>query len=137
MQFDAVRDVEVKIEPETTNLPLQDGVHLHSLLIGDRLIAGSPDGLDECPDTGRIFGSRAQFDAARDVDAPGLDLFYGGKPDAFNTTIGYFGPNDGDGESIGPGDPGYVGGRWKEDFDGDNTFHYFLCPLLGPGRDTP
>jgi len=37
----------------------------------------------------------------------------------------------------GPGDRGYVGGRWKEDFDGDGEFHYFLCPLLGPGRETP
>jgi hypothetical protein len=37
----------------------------------------------------------------------------------------------------GPGDPGYVGGRWKEDFDGDGEFHYFLCPLLGPGRENP
>jgi hypothetical protein len=27
-------------------------------------------------------------------------LFYGGKADAFNTTIGYFGPEDGDGEGI-------------------------------------
>jgi len=38
---------------------------------------------------------------------------------------------------FGPGDVGYVGGRWKEDFDGDGQFHYFLCPLLGPGRPTP
>ncbi len=29
-------------------------------------------------------------------------LFYGGLTDAFNTTIGYFGPTDGDGEG---GDP--------------------------------
>ena len=35
----------------------------------------------------------------------------------------------------GPGDPGYLGGRWKEDFDGDGEFHYFLCPLPGPGRE--
>lgn len=38
---------------------------------------------------------------------------------------------------FGPGDTGYVGGRWKEDFDGDGEFHYFLCPLLGPGRENP
>ena len=38
---------------------------------------------------------------------------------------------------FGPGDVGYVGGRWKEDFDGDGQFHYFLCPLLGPGRPNP
>ena len=38
---------------------------------------------------------------------------------------------------FGPGNVGYVGGRWKEDFDGDGQFHYFLCPLLGPGRTNP
>lgn len=41
----------------------------------------------------------------------------------------------------GPGDPGYLGGRWWVDAnpngymdDGDN---FFLCPLLPPGRETP
>ncbi len=42
---------------------------------------------------------------------------------------------------FGPGDPGYLGGRWWEDLDGDNVMdpddHYFLCPLLGPGRTSP
>ncbi len=38
---------------------------------------------------------------------------------------------------FGPGDPGYRGGRWMEDFDGDGEFHYFSCPLLGPGRENP
>lgn len=42
---------------------------------------------------------------------------------------------------FGPGDPGYLGGRWWEDTNGnglqDPTDHYFLCPLLGPGRPTP
>ena len=41
----------------------------------------------------------------------------------------------------GPGDAGYLGGRWWEDLNGngiqDPTDHYFLCPLLGPGRETP
>lgn len=42
---------------------------------------------------------------------------------------------------FGPGDPGYLGGRWWVDVNdngiqdpGDN---YLLCPLLGPGRTTP
>ena len=47
---------------------------------------------------------------------------------------------------FGPGDPGYVGGRWWVDdgtdghaagngvMDADDT--YFSCPLLGPGRET-
>lgn len=41
----------------------------------------------------------------------------------------------------GPGDPGYLGGRWWVDLNGngeqDADDHYFLCPLLGPGRPTP
>jgi hypothetical protein len=42
---------------------------------------------------------------------------------------------------FGPGDSGYLGGRWWVDTDGngiqDPTDHYFLCPLLGPGRTSP
>ncbi len=42
---------------------------------------------------------------------------------------------------FGPGQPGYLGGRWWEDTNGNNIMdpndHYFLCPLLGPGRTTP
>jgi hypothetical protein len=42
---------------------------------------------------------------------------------------------------FGPGDRHYVGGRWWVDTNGsgyqDEDDHYFLCPLLGPGRDTP
>jgi hypothetical protein len=42
---------------------------------------------------------------------------------------------------FGPGDPGYLGGRWWEDTNGngvqDADDHYFHCPLLGPGREAP
>ena len=42
---------------------------------------------------------------------------------------------------FGPGDPGYLGGRWWEDMNGngvqDAGDHFFLCPLLPPGRETP
>ena len=42
---------------------------------------------------------------------------------------------------FGPGDPGYLGGRWWEDLNGngeqDEDDHFFHCPLLGPGRTTP
>jgi hypothetical protein len=42
---------------------------------------------------------------------------------------------------FGPGQPGYVGGRWWEDLNGnsvqDEGDHFFLCPLLPPGRTTP
>lgn len=41
----------------------------------------------------------------------------------------------------GPGDPGYLGGRWWEDLNGndvqDEGDHFFLCPLLPPGRTSP
>lgn len=42
---------------------------------------------------------------------------------------------------FGPGDPGYLGGRWWVDENGngyqDSGDHFFLCPLLGPGREAP
>jgi hypothetical protein len=42
---------------------------------------------------------------------------------------------------FGPGDPGYLGGRWWEDLNHngvqDEGDHFFLCPLLPPGRPTP
>ncbi len=42
---------------------------------------------------------------------------------------------------FGPGDQGYVGGRWwidnngNDEMDSEDTF--LLCPLLGPGRTSP
>jgi hypothetical protein len=42
---------------------------------------------------------------------------------------------------FGPGDPGYIGGRWWVDANGNGEMDlgdaFFLCPLLGPGRATP
>jgi hypothetical protein len=47
----------------------------------------------------------------------------------------------GDTTQYGPGAPGYLGGRWWVDLNGNGTQdegdHFFLCPLLGPGRTTP
>ena len=41
---------------------------------------------------------------------------------------------------FGPGDFGHLGGRWWVD-NGDGVMdegdHFFSCPLLGPGRETP
>lgn len=42
----------------------------------------------------------------------------------------------------GPGNIGYVGGRWWVDVDGNGEMdegvdHFFSCPLLGPGRTEP
>lgn len=45
--------------------------------------------------------------------------------------------DDGLTTEVGPGDRGYVGGRWWVDVNGDGNMDagdaYFLCPLLGPG----
>ena len=43
---------------------------------------------------------------------------------------------------FGPGDPGYLGGRWWVDVNGNGemdpgTDNFFLCPLLPPGRAEP
>ena len=42
---------------------------------------------------------------------------------------------------FGPGDPGYYGGRWWLDLNDNDEMDpedkFFLCPLLGPGRETP
>jgi len=42
---------------------------------------------------------------------------------------------------FGPGQKGYVGGRWWIDVNGNDIMDpsdvYLLCPLLGPGRTTP
>jgi hypothetical protein len=42
--------------------------------------------------------------------------------------------------AYGPGDPGYLGGRWWIDENGNNMMDegdtFLLCPLLGPGRET-
>lgn len=40
----------------------------------------------------------------------------------------------------GPGEVGHLGGRWWLDLNADGVMNsgdkFFLCPLLGPGRDT-
>jgi hypothetical protein len=42
---------------------------------------------------------------------------------------------------FGPGDMGFVGGRWWIDANANDEMDdedvYFLCPLLGPGREAP
>jgi hypothetical protein len=54
---------------------------------------------------------------------------------------GPFQPLENGQTEFGPGDPGYLGGRWWVDTNEngimDATDHYFLCPLLGPGRANP
>lgn len=42
---------------------------------------------------------------------------------------------------FGPGDPGYLGGRWWLDVNGNQEMDggdmYFMCPLLAPGYPPP
>jgi len=42
---------------------------------------------------------------------------------------------------FGPGNVGYLGGRWWLDANGngymDEEDAFFMCPLLGPGRSAP
>jgi len=42
---------------------------------------------------------------------------------------------------FGPGEPGYLGGRWWVDVNNNNVMDegdsFLLCMLLGPGRTTP
>ena len=42
---------------------------------------------------------------------------------------------------FGPGDRGYLGGRWWLDANDNGMMDagdaYFMCPLLGPGRTSP
>ena len=49
-------------------------------------------------------------------------------------------PPDNLSTEFGPGDKGYVGGRWWIDADNSGTMNegdvFFSCPLLGPGRET-
>ena len=49
--------------------------------------------------------------------------------------------NDQPQTEFGPGNPGYLGGRWWMDTNGNNVMdegdHFFLCPLLGPGQTSP
>jgi len=56
----------------------------------------------------------------------------------FQTLLPAVGPS-GLATEFGPGDVGYLGGRWWVDanengYMDDDEDAYFLCPLLGPGR---
>jgi hypothetical protein len=82
------------------------------------------------------------------VYVTGQDLFYDSivltdlPPQGPFQLLEFGGPSpDGLFTEFGPGDPGYVGGRWWVDDNGngemDSEDAYFMCPLLGPGRDEP
>ena len=51
------------------------------------------------------------------------------------------GPMSGPQTEFGPGDKNYSGGRWWVDVNDngelDDEDNYFICPIIGPGRDEP
>ncbi len=79
--------------------------------------------------TADVFGTLLM--TYRPVSGEG-PLFYGGLPDAFNSTIGYFGPSDGDGEGVDrdPNDPTFDG-------FGEITLRYDPNAMLPDGIPWP
>jgi len=75
-----------------------------------------------------VLSSGLTFDSIIKADVPMNGPFQQRIPTAAGLTTAY-----------GPGDVGYLGGRWKFDSNGDGTIDkYFICPLLGPGfEDLP
>jgi hypothetical protein len=93
-----------------------------------------------------VKGGRAGTTGVIQVTSTGLyyDTFVTTDPLPFEGRFQPLADTNGDGISetpYGPGDVGYLGGRWWEDTNGngmqDPDDHYFLCPLLPPGRPTP
>jgi len=78
-----------------------------------------------------VTGQGLYYDTFRTADLPFKGKFQQLDPNAA------MGPST----EFGPGDNGYVGGRWWIDtnLDGemDDMDVYFSCPLLGPGRLSP
>ena len=73
------------------------------------------------------------YDSIVTTDLPPHGRFQQLEPEA--------GPHGGPQTEWGPGDHGYVGGRWWVDANGSGEMDegdvYFSCPLLGPGRSAP
>lgn len=88
---------------------------------------GNNDGLG----TVYVSSQGLYYDTFKTTDLPFRGVFQELDPGAPN------GPTT----PYGPGDPGYVGGRWWVDTNSDGIMDdmdvYFSCPLLGPGRPNP
>lgn len=80
-----------------------------------------------------IFGTLLMTFRAVEGEGP---LHYGGTPDAFNTTIGYFGPDDGDAESVDPSTLSDTDGDGFPDIGVDLDGDGFNDPFLGFGEIT-
>jgi hypothetical protein len=80
-------------------------------------------GLMDVRGTADVFGTMLNTFHPVANDGP---LFFGGLPDAFNATIGYFGPEDGDGEGVNRDEAGFTG-------FGEITLRYDPDALLPDG----
>jgi hypothetical protein len=110
-----------------------------ALFIGSAVpaLAGGPPPRNDDGDRVRVVvyveSQGLYFDSIVGPDLPMRGRFQELKPGAA--------PDGGLATEYGPGDPGYLGGRWWVDTDdipgmseGD---HFFSCPLLGHGSATP
>ena len=84
-------------------------------------------GIIDVRGTADVFGTLLM--TYRPVSGEG-PLYYGGLPDAFNSTIGYFGPSDGDGEGVDPGGATFTG-------FGEITLRYDPNAMLPDGIPWP
>lgn len=92
--------------------------------------------------------------AGRGNDKPLLTIYVASQGLYYDSFVTKFGlPNKGRFQQLdpgaengptteyGPGDAGYIGGRWWIDTNSDDIRDegdvYFSCPLLGPGRAEP
>jgi hypothetical protein len=107
-------------------------VALSLVMVIPALAAGPPPGT---PQGGRV-----------------VDIYVTGQGKVYQSIVGPNLPSNGpfqklemDGPTglqteFGPGDTGYVGGRWWVDKNGNNEMDpgvdaFFSCPLIGPGHD--
>jgi hypothetical protein len=74
-----------------------------------------------------VLGSGLTYSSIVTADLPANGRFQQLIPTPAGLTTAY-----------GPGDVGYLGGRWWVDVNGDGEMNdgdaFFLCPLLGPGQ---
>ncbi len=101
------------------------------------LASAKPAGIPRGTDVVYVIGQGKYYDTVVPIDTEKQLPFKG----PFQQIIpGGVSPVAGS-TQYGPGDPEYLGGRWWVDVNPngypDENDIFFLCPLLGPGRDTP
>jgi hypothetical protein len=94
------------------------------------------------PEVSAQFAKGGRAGALGTVYVTGQGLWYDTFVSASSLPMqGRFQKLEGNTTEFGPGDPGYLGGRWWIDDNGNNMQDegdtFLLCPLLPPGRATP